>query len=340
MSHILTFGELLLRISPVGDERFLQSSVMQVLTGGCEANVASGLAQFGVPVEYLTRLPDHAVAHAALRALRADGVSTRHVVHGGERMGLYYLERGAALRPLRSVYDRAHSAFTEIRSTDLPIAEALTGAAWLHTSGIVAALGESALQTLTDLLTQARARGVRTSFDCNYRPALWRNRNPQHSLLPLMPFVDLLIGNPGAFAEMLGEPTEGALPEPPDALRDTAVRLHRRFGIPRVAITQRDVRDSSVHAWRAWLWDSTDGVLHDGGSYVVSVVDRVGGGDAFAAGLLAALYRERPMADAIRFATAAGAHKLTVPGDFPRATWEEIAALTSSAGTATDAQAS
>ncbi|MCC6773896.1 MAG: sugar kinase [Gemmatimonadaceae bacterium] len=324
MPHILTFGELLLRLSPPGNERLLQSARFDVSVGGCEANVAAGLAQFDVPVQYLTRLPDNAIADGALRALRAEGVGTKHVIRGGDRMGLYFLELGADVRGLRTVYDRAFSAFAGITPEQAPFDRALDGASWLHTSGIVAALGDSAYQTLEAGIVQARAAGVRTSIDCNFRPSLWQGKNPQSLMLPLMPHVDLLIGNPGAFHEMLGEPTSGSMPEPPEALRHTAERLHRRFGMERIAITQREVRDASTHAWRAWLWQAADGVLLEGGWYVVRVVDRVGGGDAFAAGLLAALYRDVPAADAIRFATAAGAHKLTVPGDFPRTTWEEI----------------
>lgn len=327
MTHVLAFGELLLRLSPPGDERLLQSSQFQVSAGGCEANVAVGLAQYGVPVEYLTRLPNNAIADAALRTLQAEGVGTRHVMRGGERMGLYYLERGAELRALRSVYDRAHSAFTGITPEQTPFDAALAGASWIHTSGIVAALGDSALATLQVALQKARGAGVRTSFDCNFRPALWQGRNPQSLIVPLMSQVDLLIGNPGAFHEMLGETTAGTMPEPPESLRDTAERLHRRFGIERIAITQRDVRDASTHAWRAWLWQAGDSTLHDGGQFVVRVVDRVGGGDAFASGLLASLHRNSAPADAIRFATAAGAHKLTVPGDFPRTSWNEVEAL-------------
>jgi 2-dehydro-3-deoxygluconokinase len=327
MTSLLSFGELLLRLSPPGDERLLQSGRFEVHVGGCEANVAAGLSQLGVAAAYCTVLPASPLAEAALRFLRAEGIDVTRVQRGEGRLGLYFLERGADLRPLRTVYDRAHSAFAALRADQFDWATMLVGVHGVHSSGIVAALGDEPLAALTALLATARRLGVSTSFDCNFRPALWGGRNPQPIVTPLMSQVDLLIGNPGAFGVMLGEATAGSLPEPPDALLDTARRLHARWGIPRIAITQRDVRDASTHAWRAWLWSAADDRLLDGGSHVVRVVDRVGGGDAFAAALLAALAKQVPPETAIRLATAAGAHKLTVPGDFPRCSWPELATL-------------
>jgi 2-dehydro-3-deoxygluconokinase len=327
MTRILTFGELLVRLSPPGDERLLQTPQLQVHVGGCEANVAAGLAQLGIAAAYCTVIPESPLADAALRYLRAEGIDVSPVQRGAGRLGLYFLERGADLRPLRTVYDRAHSAFAGLRAYTLPWDTLLQGTWGVHTSGIVAALGDEPVTALTALLAEARARQVVTSFDCNFRPALWVGRDPRPVVTPLMPHVDLLIGNPGAFATMLGVSTAGTLPEPPEALHDTARALHARWGMSRIAITQRDVRDASTHAWRAWLWEAADDVLYDGGAHVVRVVDRVGGGDAFAAALLAGLSRGVKPALAIRLASAAGAHKLTVPGDFPRTTWAELAAV-------------
>jgi 2-dehydro-3-deoxygluconokinase len=324
---VVTFGELLMRLSPPGDERLLQSSTLTATFGGCEANVAVGLAQFGVPSRYVTCVPNSPIGEAAVVALRGQGVDVSQMLRSERRLGLYFLERGADLRALRTVYDRAHSGFAAITAEGVDAEAWLSRAAWLHSSGIVAALGEGPHGALNALLRVARARGVRTSVDCNYRPALWQGRDPRPLMTPLMSSVDLLIGNPEAFRVMLGVETCGTMPEPPDALLETARALHARWGISHVAITQRAVHDASTHGWRAWLWSAGDDRLHDGGRYTVRVVDRVGGGDAFAAGLLTMLRDDVPPGDAIRFATAAGAHKLTVPGDWPRTTRAEIAQL-------------
>lgn len=329
---VVTFGELLLRLSPPGDERWLQSPAFAAYVGGCEANVAAGLAQCGVPTRYCSRVPDSPIGEAALRPLRAEGVDVSTVTRGGARLGLYYLERGADLRPLRAVYDRAGSAFATASPADFAIHTALEGAGWFHSSGIVPALGAAAAETLLGALAAARAAQIVTSLDCNYRPALWTGRDPQPVITPLLPLVDCLIGNPGAFATMLGVPTEGTPPERPEALLATARRLHAQWGTRRIAITQRQVVDASTHEWCAWLWQADEDRLHDGGSYRVRVVDRVGGGDAFAAVLIAGLHRGLAPADTIRLATAAGAHKLTVPGDFPRVQWSELEALVASRG--------
>jgi 2-dehydro-3-deoxygluconokinase len=324
---VLTFGELLMRLSPPGDERLLQSASLSATFGGCEANVAVGLAQFGVPSRYVSCVPRHALGDAACRALQAEDVDVRSMLRRDERLGLYFLERGAGLRALRTVYDRAHSGFSHLTAADVRADEWLADASWMHSSGIVAALGDGPRQALHELLLEARTRGIRTSLDCNYRPALWQGRDPQPVVTPIAGAVDLLIGNPEAFRVMLGIETRGTMPEPPDALLETARALHVRWGMSHVAITQRDVKDASTHGWRAWLWQASDDRLRDGGSYIVRVVDRVGGGDAFAAGLLAMLRDGVEGTEAIRFATAAGAHKLTVPGDWPRTTRAEIAAL-------------
>ncbi|MCU0646588.1 MAG: sugar kinase [Gemmatimonadaceae bacterium] len=324
---VLTFGELLLRLSPPGDERLLQSATLSATFGGCEANVAVGLAQFGVPSRYVSCVPTNAIGDAACRALRAEGVNVDAMLRRDARLGMYFLERGSGLRALRTVYDRAHSGFAQISADDLHVDAWLAGVTWVHSSGIVPALGAGPAEALHALFASARARGVRTSLDCNYRPALWQGRDPQPMITPLASAVDVLIGNPDAFRIMLGVETRGAMPEPPEALFETARALHARWGISHVAITQREVHDASTHGWRAWLWHVADDRLHDGGSYTVRVVDRVGGGDAFAAGLLTMLHEGVEAAQAIRFATAAGAHKLTVPGDWPRTTRTEIAAL-------------
>ncbi len=323
--HVVTFGEVLLRLSPPHPhERLFQSPALRTYFGGSEANVAAGLAQLGTAVEHVTRVPSHAVGDAAVAALRAEGVGVRYVARGGARLGAYFVEGGADLRPLRTVYDRAGSGFAELEPADVDWDAALDGAAWFHVSGIVPALGDGPRRTLHAALAAARAHAVPVSVDLNWRPALWQGRDPRPLTEPLAAFAHLLVANPGAVEVMLGEPTAGTAPEPPDALRDTAGRLCARFGCAEVALTQRHVRSAHEHAWTAHLYEAATGAMHSAPRYDVRVVDRVGGGDSFVAALLHARFEGRSPAAAVRFATAASALKLTIPGDFNRVTAEEV----------------
>ncbi|GJG89201.1 2-dehydro-3-deoxygluconokinase [Gemmatimonadetes bacterium T265] len=330
--HVVTFGEVLLRLSPPHPhERLFQSPTLRTWFGGSEANVAAGLARLGTAVEHVTRVPAHAVGDAALAALRAEGVGVRHVARGGTRLGAYFVESGADLRPLHTVYDRAGSAFAELEPAHLDWDAALRGVEWFHVSGIVPALGDGPRRTLGAALDAARARGIPVSVDLNWRPALWNGRDPRPTIERLAASAHLLIANPGAVDIMLGEPTAGTAPEPPDALRDTAARLCARFGCADVALTQRDVRSAHAHAWTAHLYEGATGTLHSAPRYEMHVVDRVGGGDSFVAALLHARLAGRPPADAVRFAAAAGALKLTIPGDFNRVSAEEVDRLLAAA---------
>ena len=330
MKRVVTFGEVLMRLSPTGQERLFQSPTLRTFFGGSEANTAASLAHFGARVEHVTRVPANALGDAALAALRAEGVSVRGCARGGSRLGLYFVEGGADVRPLRVVYDRAGSSFAEIEPEHVHWDALLRGAEWFHVSGITPALGEGPLRSVHAALNAARAASVPVSLDLNYRPALWVGRDPKPILQPIAKRAQLLVANPGAIEIMLGITTAGTAPEAPDALRATAEAVHAEYGCQRVAITQRETLSASEHGWQAFLWDAADGALHAGGRHQVQVVDRVGGGDSFAAGLLHALLEGRPPADAVRFATAASALKLTIPGDFNRVTADEVERLLSS----------
>lgn len=327
MKRIVCFGEMLMRLSPPGDERLLQSHQLTTSFGGSEVNTAIGLAQFGLRPEIVTYLPANAIGDAALRTLRAEGVDVTHVRRGGGRMGLYFVERGADVRALSTVYDRAGSSFAEIDGGEIDWDALLDGADWLHVSGITPALGDGPWCATQHAFNAARRLKVGTSLDLNWRPALWGQRDPQRVIPEFAEKADLLIGNPGAIEVMLGVKTEGTMPETPDALRDTARRLKQEFGCARVAITQREVHSASEHGWRAFLYDSADDTLHASRAHRVRVVDRVGGGDSFAAGLLWALFEGKPAAQAVEFASAASALKLTIPGDFNRVSVAEVQRL-------------
>jgi 2-dehydro-3-deoxygluconokinase len=327
MKRMVCFGEMLMRLSPPGDERLLQSAGLVTSFGGSEVNAAISMAHFGLRPEMVTYLPANAIGDAALRALRAEGVDVSRVRRGGRRMGLYFVERGADLRPLSTVYDRADSSFAELDAGEIDWDELLRGADWLHVSGITPALGEGPWCAMQHAYAAARRAKVGTSLDLNWRPALWGKRDPKRVIPEFARQSDVIIGNPGAIAIMLGVETAGTMPESPEALHETARRLTSEFGCGRVAITQREVLSASEHGWRAFLYEAAGDQLHASRRHQVRVVDRVGGGDSFVAGLLWALLDGQPAPRAVEFAAAASALKLTIPGDFNRVTVAEVQRL-------------
>ena len=322
--RVVTFGETLLRLSPPGQERFFQSPRLDTYFGGSEANVAMSLAHFGIDSRYVTRLPANPAGDAAMSALRAEGVDIGGIVRGGSRLGLYFVESGADLRPLRVVYDRAGSAFSQIDPADLDWAMLLDGADWFHVSGITPALGTGPRDCVQHALTAARAAGITTSLDLNDRPAVWGDRDPYPVIHPLAKHCEVIIGNPGAVSRMLHIETSGTPPEPPDALRETAKRLCDEMGCHLVALTQREPLSASEHGWRAALYDARSKTMYESRRYQVRMVDRVGGGDSFVAGLVYAVLAGRDSRAALDFATAASALKLTIPGDFNRVSVSEV----------------
>ena len=322
MKRVVCFGELMLRLSPPGDERLFQSPQLRTWFGGSEANVAAGIVHLGGAASYVTRLPRNAVGDAALAALRAEGIGVDGILRGGERMGIYFVESGADLRPMRVVYDRAGSAFSRIDPDELRWHSILDGAGWLHLSGITPALGEGPASAALEAARTARSAGVKVSVDLNYRPALWAGRDPKTVVPQLVRGCDLLVGNPGAAAAMLGVDSGEGDSHDPVFVRRAAERIAGELECGAVAITLRDVVSASEHRWSAALWDGAQ--MHAARRHTVRIVDRVGGGDSFAAALIFALQTGREGTDALEFATAASALKLTIPGDFNRVSAAEV----------------
>jgi len=317
-ARIVTFGELMLRLSPPGPERLLQSPELRAGFGGCEANVAVGLAHLGLRADYVTRLPDNPIGHAALQALAAEGVGTTWIQWGGDRMGIYFVEPGADIRASRVVYDRAGSAFACMTADTVDWTGALDGASWFHGSGITPALGDGPRSALAAAVAAAHRAGAAVSVDLNFRPALWQGRDPRPFIEPLVEGAELLIGNLLAVRAMLGVEEEGGRLAP---------GLAARFGCRYVALTRREVLSASEHGWSAELYDAESGRAWTSHRYQVRVIDRVGGGDSFAAGVIAGLCAGWAPAETVDFAAAAGALKLTVPGDWNRVTRQEIEQL-------------
>ena len=321
MKRVVSFGEIMLRLSPPGQERFFQSPALQTYFGGSEANVTVSLAHFGVRSEYVTRLPANPIGDAALRALRAEGVGVDGILRGGSRLGIYFVESGVDVRPMRVVYDRAPSAFSQLDPSEIDWRSLLRGADWLHLSGITPALGDAPARAALDAATAARALGVTVSLDLNYRPALWAGRDPAAIVRPLVATSDVIIGNPGSVEVMLGVPIADGQATKLDAV---AERVHAALGCRQVAITHREVVSANEHGWRAAIHDAKSKKSYVSRRFQVRVVDRVGGGDSFAAALIFASLGGRAPAETIEFATAASALKLTIPGDFNRVSVEEV----------------
>jgi 2-dehydro-3-deoxygluconokinase len=324
----VTFGELLLRLSPPGYERLFQSGELKASFGGGEANVAVSLAHFGLDSCFVTRLPDNAVGDAALRALRAEGVSVDHVLRGGRRVGVYYAETGASQRASMVVYDRAGSAISEIDPSSIAWPDVLREASWFHTTGITPALSTSAAECTRAALAAARDAGVIVSFDLNYRRKLWSEDDAQRVMRPMMQYVTLVIANEEDLQSTLGIPIahvdvmKGRLDS--GAYAAAAARVVAEHGVERVAITMRESISASENGWSAILYDGATKTLTQGPRYRVSLVDRIGGGDSFAAALIFALLDSRPPDAALRFAVAASALKQTIPGDFNRVSTAEV----------------
>ena len=324
----VAFGEIMLRLSPPGFERLFQSPLLSATFGGGEANVAVGLAHFGLESHYVTRLPTHAIGDAAVRALRAEGVRTDHIVRGGNRVGIYFAETGASQRASTVIYDRAHSAVSELTADGIDWDAVMKGAGWFHVTGITPALGERAASATKAAVSAARKAGARVSVDLNYRKKLWTPAQAQATMRPLMREVEVVIANEEDLQSVLGvhvagaDVTSGALDV--SGYRDAAAQVTRELGPSIVAVTLRESVSASDNGWSAVLWDGPGATLHRSQRYDVRLVDRIGGGDSFAGGLIFGLVTGRSPLDALRFAVAASALKQTIPADFNRVTAAEV----------------
>ena len=328
MAKVVTFGEIMLRLAPPGFERLLQSPVLSATFGGGEANVAVSLAQFGLESWYVTRLPKHAIGDAAIKALRAEGVRTEAILRGGDRVGIYFTETGASQRASTVVYDRAHSAISEIPAGQIDWSHVFAGSSWFHVTGITPALGDRAIACTEEALRAAKAAGAKISIDLNFRKKLWSEAQAQAVMRRLVMGVDVLIANEEDLQSCLGvrvagaDVTGGHLDL--ESYRAAAQSVATDFGANLVAITLRESLSASDNGWSAVLWDATTQVFHQSQHVDIRLVDRIGGGDSFAAGLIYGLVSGRSAEAALRFAVAAGALKQTIPGDFNRVSVEEV----------------
>jgi 2-dehydro-3-deoxygluconokinase len=327
---VVTFGEIMLRLSPPGLERLLQSPVFSATFGGAEANVAVSLAHWGFESVYITRVPAHAIGDAAVSALRAEGVRTDAILRGGERLGIYYAESGAGQRPSAVIYDRAYSSISDIDPAAIDWTAVMQGAVWFHVSGITPALGPKPARCVADALAAARAAKATTSLDLNFRRKLWSPSEAQATLRPLMKNVNVVIANEEDLQAALGFDVPGVDVRTgrvnAAAYRDVTRRVCE-LGPTLVAITLRESLSASDNGWSAILGGSAFPEVLESQRYDIRIVDRIGAGDAFAAGLIYGTVTGQSPTDSLRFAVAAGALKHTIPGDFNRVSVEEVERL-------------
>jgi 2-dehydro-3-deoxygluconokinase len=325
----VTFGEVMLRLATPGYLRFNQASVLEMTFGGGEANVAVSLALFGEEAAFVTRLPKNDVAETCLQKLRGLGVDTRGILRGGERVGIYFLESGASQRASTVTYDRAHSSIAEIDPAELNWDELLKGADWFHFTGITPALSDKAAQASLEGARAAKKLGLTVSCDLNFRKKLWSTEKAGKVMSGLMEHVDICIANEEDAEKVFGikagatEVTEGKIDH--SRYVDVATKLTERFHFKGVAITLRESFSASHNGWSALYY--TGGKAHFSRRYDIQIVDRVGGGDSFAAGLIYALGKKKSTQEAIEFAVAASCLKHTISGDFNLVRLSEVEAL-------------
>jgi 2-dehydro-3-deoxygluconokinase len=328
MAKVVTFGEIMLRLSPPGFERLLQSPMLQATWGGGEANVAVSLARFGLESWYCTRLPKNGLGDACVTALRGEGVRTEAIIRGGDRVGVYFTEAGASQRPSTVIYDRARSAISELEASTVDWAGLMRDAEWFHVTGITPALGERGVECTRASIQAAREAGARVSIDLNFRRKLWNEAQAQIVMREIVRGVDVIIANEEDLQSTLGievqgtDVTTGELSV--ESYRDAAKIVCATFDVKLVAITLRESHSASDNGWSAALWNQASQTFVTGQRYDVRLVDRIGGGDAFAAGLIYGLITGRSDEDALRFAVASSALKQTIPGDFNRVSVDEV----------------
>lgn len=329
MGKIISFGEIMLRLAPNGYYRFFQDSQFQATFGGGEANVAVSLANYGMDAAFVTKLPAHAIGQGAVNALRALGVDTSRIVRGGDRVGIYYLEKGASQRGSVCIYDRAHSAIQEARPADFDWDKIFEGADWFHFTGITPALGPNLVEICKEACAAAKARGVKVSCDLNYRGKLWTRAQARAAMSELCRSVDVCIANEEDAKDVFGieaagsDITGGKLNK--EGYKSVAKQLMDQFGFEKVAITLRTSISASDNDWAGMLYDGKEYCFSK--EYHLRIVDRVGGGDSFGGGLIYSLLTGKTTREAIEFAAAASALKHSIEGDFNRVSVAEVEKL-------------
>ncbi len=331
MAKIVTFGELMLRLQPFNYERFVQCSQVEFTFGGGEANVAVSLANYGMDVAFVTKLPSHAIGQAAVNSLRRYGVDTSKILRGGDRVGIYYNEKGASQRGSVCIYDRANSAISQATAGEFDWDSIFEGAEWFHFTGITPALGKNVVEICREACKAAKAKGLKISCDLNYRGKLWTRAEAREAMADLCQYVDVCISNEEDAKDVFGIEAEstdiygGKLNH--EGYKSVAKQLADKFGFEKVAITLRESRSAFDNGWSAMLYDVASDEYCFSKKYDLHIVDRVGGGDSFGGGLIYSVLSGKSTQAAVEFAVAASALKHSIGGDYNMVTVAEVEKL-------------
>ncbi len=331
MKRIVTFGEIMLRLAPEGYYRFSQAASYGATYGGGEANVAVSLSNFGMDAAFVTKLPSHDIGQAGVNALRQFGVDTKFIARGGNRVGIYFLEKGASQRPSKVIYDRAGSSISEAVKADFDWDAIFEGADWFHFTGITPALGDNVAEICEIACKKAKEKGITVSCDLNYRKKLWTREKAGEVMGRLMPYVDVCIANEEDASDVFDikaedtDITGGKLNH--EGYKSVAKQLSDRFGCKKVAITLRSSISANDNDWKAMLYDTASNDYYFSRSYRIHIVDRVGGGDSFGAGLIYASLSDMTPQETIEFAVAASCLKHTIEGDMNQVSVAEVMQL-------------
>ncbi len=329
MSKVVTFGELMLRLAPENYLRFVQSEKYEATFGGAEANVAVSLANYGVDVAFVTKLPEHEIGQAAVNSLRKFGVNTDLIVRGGDRVGIYYCEKGASQRPSKVIYDRAYSAISQAKVSDFNWNKIFKGVEWFHFTGITPALSDTTAKICLKACQEAKKRGITISCDLNFRKKLWSKEKAGKVMGELCSYIDYCIANEEDAKDVFGIEADntdiygGKLNR--EGYISVAKKLTDRFNFKGVAITLRESISASDNNWSGMLY--TNGEAYFSKKYAMHIVDRVGGGDSFGGGLIYSLVNGYEPQKAIEFAVAASCLKHSIEGDYNMVSVKEVAAL-------------
>lgn len=323
---VVTFGEIMLRLAPKGYYRFFQNNEFEATFGGGEANVAVSLAQLGIKSRFVSKLPDNAIADAAIRELKSFSVDTDYIIRGGDRMGIYFLEKGASQRPSQVIYDRSHSAISNLQNHEIDWHEVFKDATWFHFTGITPALNPQLIDVVIDACKTARDLGITVSCDLNYRKKLWTQEEAHQAMTKIAPYIDVLIANEEDAANVYNirsqetDVVTGTLNH--KGYEDVAKKLVSEYGFKHVAITLRESINANQNRWSAMLYSNSQ--AHFSTVYDLNIVDRVGGGDSFGAGLIYSLSHNFEAQKAIEFAVASSCLKHSIEGDYNRTSLQEV----------------
>lgn len=329
MGKFVTFGEIMLRLAPQNHDRYVQTSQFGAIYGGGESNVAVSLANYGKDAYFVTKVPKHEIGQCAVNEVRKYGVNTKYMVRGGDRLGIYFCEKGASQRPSKVIYDRAYSAIAEASPEDFNWEEIFDGAEWFHFTGITPAISDKAAEVTLEAVKAAKAAGVTVSCDLNFRKKLWTTEKAGEVMGKLVKYCDVVIANEEDAEKVFGiragetDVTGGKLHD--EGYKDVARQLKERFDLTHVAITLRESISASDNGWSAMLYDGKE--FYKSRRYSVRIIDRVGGGDSFGAGIIYGLTSGYSAQDTLEFAVAASCLKHTIEGDFNFMSVEEVETL-------------